>query len=149
MRGRRVRRRKLWIAGGVEEGTNHSYMVPRRRRRAIDLLPPMRRHVRPGSIIVSDEWRGYRQIRFLWHRNLMYRHLAVNHRLHFVDPATGVHSQLIENKWGQWKSEVRRIKGVRDRQVRSHLAEFMWRERFGDHAFFYFWSHVVEQYPVN
>lgn len=79
----------------------------------------------------------------------MYRHLAVNHRLHFVDPITGIHSQLIENKWGQWKSEVRRIKGVRDRQIRSHLSEFMWRERFGDHALFYLWSHVVEQYPLN
>lgn len=57
MRGRRVRRRKLWIVGGVEEGTNHSYMVPRRRRRAVDLLPPMRRHVHQEllELVMSGE----------------------------------------------------------------------------------------------
>ena len=148
MRGRRWRRRSVGIFGGVEAGSNHSFMVVVYRRRAIDFLPHIRRHIRPGSTIYTDEWRAYRQIRIIQHRHLMYRHLTVAHRHHFVDPLTGNHTQLIENKWGQWKSDVRRVKGVSHRQLRSRLAEFMWRERFGNHAFFHFWSHVVEQYPV-
>lgn len=149
MRGRRVRRRSVWIFRGVEHGSGHSFMVPVFRRRAVDLLPPLRRYIRPGSNIYSDEWRAYRQIRLPQYRHLMYRHLTVNHRHHFVDPLTGIHTQRIENKWGQWKSEVRRIKGVPLRQLRSRIAEFLWRERFGDDPFYHFWSHVLELYPVD
>jgi transposase len=149
MRGRRVRRRTRWIFGGVEEGSGHSFMVPVLRRRAIDLLPNIQRYILPASIVVTDEWRAYRQIRIMQHRALMYRHLTVNHRHYFVDPATGIHTQRIENKWGQWKSEVRRIKGVSDRQLRSKIAEFLWHERFGDHSFYNFWLHVSGQYPVD
>ena len=38
------------------------------------------------------------------------------------------------------------IKGVSDRQVSGRIAEFLWRERFGDHALYNFWLHVSEQH---
>lgn len=75
----------------------------------------------------------------------MYRYFTRNHNQYFVDPLTRVHTQLIENKWGHWKSEVRHIKGVRDRQLRSRR-----RELFGKNdAFYNFWNEITIQYPVN
>lgn len=147
-RGRRVRRYGRWIFGGTERGSNHSFMVLVRRRRAIDLLPQILRHIRPGTTIYSDEWRAYRGIVRLpgW---LLHR--RVHHNRHFVDPITRYHTQNIERKWGEFKSDVRQKKGIHDNQLRSHIIEFLWRERFGKtkSAFYNFWNHVSELYPCN
>lgn len=147
-RGRRVRRHGRWIFGGTERGSNRSFMVLVRRRRAIDLLPLILRHIRPGSTIYSDEWPAYRGIVRLpgW---LMHR--RVHHNRHFVDPVTGYHTQNIERKWGELKSDVRRMKGVQDTVLSSHIVSFLWRERFGrtTNAFYNLWNHVSEIYPCN
>ena len=125
-------------------------MAPTRRRRALDLLRFITRYIRPGTTIITDEWRAYRQLTAPQHRRFMYRHLTVHHNRYFVDP-NGIHTQPIESKWGKWKKEVRRMNGIRDRQIRSHLDEFLWRERFGakKEVFFHFWSEVAAQYPVD
>ncbi len=55
----------------------------------------------------------------------------MNHSLHFVDPVTGVHTQTIESYWNRAKLRLKKMKGVSEQQLPSHLDEFMWRERFG------------------
>eukprot|EP00731_Ephydatia_muelleri_P030038 Em0021g561a len=47
-----------------------------------------RQHIRPGSIIYSDEWKAYSRITATTGMS----HETVNHSLHFVDPATGAHT---------------------------------------------------------
>jgi len=150
-RGRRVRHYGRWKFGGTKRGSNHSFMVLVRRRRAIDLLPQidlLLRHIRPGTTIYSDEWRAYRGIVQLsgW---LLHR--RVHHNRHFVDPITRYHTQNIERKWGEFKSDVRQKKGIYDNQLRSHIIKFLWKERFGKtkSAFYNFWNHVSELYPCN
>jgi hypothetical protein len=86
------------------------------------------RHIRPGTTIYSDEWRAYRGIVRLTGWLL---HRRVHHNRHFVDPITRYHTQNIERKWGEFKSDVRQKKGIHDNQLRSHIIEFLWRERFG------------------
>jgi hypothetical protein len=49
-----------------------------------------------GTIIHSDEWKVYT---FLRNNRHFYTHATVNHSLHFVNPATHVHTQNIENTW--------------------------------------------------
>ena len=116
--------------------------------RSIDLLPQILRHIRPGTTIYSNEWRAYRGIVRLpgW---LLHR--RVHHNRHFVDPITRYHIQNIERKWGEFKSDVRQKKGIHDNQLRSHIIEFLWRERFGKtkSAFYNFWNHVSELCPCN
>ena len=63
------------------------------RRNAATLLPIIHQHIRPGTMVYSDEWRAYNQV-----GNLSgLEHRTVNHSLFFVDPVTGVHTQTIES----------------------------------------------------
>ena len=78
-------------------------------------------------------------------------HATVNHSLHFVDPVTGVHTQTIESYWNRAKLRLKKMKGVSEQQLPSHLDEFMWRERFGQtspDAFNSIIRDIARQYPV-
>jgi hypothetical protein len=57
----------------------------------------------------------------------------------------------IERKWGELKAVIRDKKGIHDKQPKSHIAEFLWRERFGQNrkVFYNFWAQVAELYPCN
>ena len=57
----------------------------------IKMLP----HVRPGSIVYSDEWSSYQSLNTA--TGLV--HNTVNHSLYFVDPTTGAHTQGVEGMW--------------------------------------------------
>lgn len=56
-------------------------------RDAITLQQVIQQHVREGSIIYTDLWRGYNSLE----ENLGLEHHTVNHSLWFRDPITGVH----------------------------------------------------------
>ena len=49
-----------------------------------------------------------------------YEHLTVNHSLNFVDPATGAHTQGIENTWWGGKQSYPRT-GTSKELFESHL----------------------------
>ena len=100
------------------------------RRDAATLLPIIRRHVRPGTIVWSDEWAAYRRIQ---QQTPATQHQRVNHSLHFV-PTMGVHTQNVESYWNRVKTKFKRMKGVQETMLASYLDEFMWRERHGPSA---------------
>ena len=72
------------VFGGVERGSNDVFMVEVRDRSAATLLPIIQRFIKPGTTVISDEWRAYRQI-----SSLGMAHQTVNHSLNFVDPVSG------------------------------------------------------------
>ena len=80
-----------WVFGGVERGSNDVFMVEVSDRSAATLLPIIQRFITPGTTVISDEWRAYRQI-----SSLGLAHQTVNHSLNFVDPSSGAHTQNIE-----------------------------------------------------
>ena len=102
------------------------YMEIVDRRNAATLLPIIQSHTRPGSIIRTDEWAAYNRISSI---PGVAAHETVNHSLHFVDPATLVHTQNVESYWNRVKTKLKRMKGVTREQLPSYLDEFMWRER--------------------
>ena len=119
-RGRQVEGH--WVFGGTERIIGECFLVEVEHRDAATLLPLIQHHIRPGSIIYSDEWKAYSRITATTGMS----HEAVNRSLHFVDPATGVHTQ------GD-----------------TYLSEFMWRRRFnGPETFSNIVKHMAEQYPA-
>lgn len=97
-------------------------------RDAATLLPIIQRHVRPGTIIWSDQWAAYNRVQ---HLASVAQHETVNHSIEFVNPTTGVHTQNVESYWSRAKMKIKRMKGVHDQMLTSYLDEFMWRERHG------------------
>ena len=75
----------------------------------------------PGFIIHSDECRAYFQLA----NNAAYTHLTVNHSIHFVDPASGVHTQNIENTWKRVKHKQKKQDSFPRPLINTYLQEFM------------------------
>ena len=104
-------------------------IVPR--RDAATLLPIIQSHVQAGTTVNSDEWAAYNRISSI---PGVATHGVVNHSLHFVDPATGVHTQNIESYWNRVKIKLKKMKGCHATHLPGYLDEFMWRERYGTTA---------------
>lgn len=71
-------------------------------------MPLIAHHVKPGSTIISDEWRAYRILPALG-----YQHHTVNHSQAYVDVHTGAHTQHLERAWRTYKDNVWRLRGNR------------------------------------
>ena len=108
------------------------------------MLKVIRRNVVPGTIIWTDEWRGYNNLQ----RN-GYGHETVNHSQEYVDPNTGVHTNNIEARWNACKAKFRARWGTRRHLIPGYLDEYMWRCRRAPSDYF---SHILaairRQYPV-
>ena len=88
-----------WVFGGMERGREDSFLVEVAHRDAATLLPIIANHVKPGSIIYSNEWSAYNQLS----ATTGHVHSTVNHSLYFVDPATGAHTQGVDGMWSARK----------------------------------------------
>lgn len=94
----------VWVVGGIEkivEGKIFIAKVEDRSQRS--LLKLILEHVRPGSIIHTDMWKGYNGL----DRCTRYEHLTVNHSENFKDPHTGVHTNTIEGTWNGLKMQIK------------------------------------------
>jgi len=127
-RGHRVE--GVWVVGGVERTPERRmFAISVEDRSAPTLLRLIERYVRPGSIIYTDCWKGYRTDGLI---DLEMLHGTVNHTLHFVDPETGVHTNGIEGTWSGIKQKIaRRKRTVKD--VDPCLLEFVWRRKHEGH----------------
>ncbi|XP_063077083.1 uncharacterized protein LOC134467092 [Engraulis encrasicolus] len=122
--------RKKWVFGmlAVRRGKTRKpilRLVERRSRR--HLVPIIQRHVKPGTAIISDEWRAYRVL-----SNAGYVHHRVNHSRWFVDQRSGAHTQHIERGWRHYKEHIWRLRGNRTESLLSdHLSWIEWHEWLG------------------
>ncbi len=72
--------------GGIERHRKQgAFFVVVENRDTATLLPIIKKHIVPGSIIMSEE-NGY-------------QHFNVNHSKNFKDPATGTDANTIEGSW--------------------------------------------------
>ncbi|XP_058628519.1 uncharacterized protein LOC131538605 isoform X2 [Onychostoma macrolepis] len=124
-------RRKKWVFGmlGVRDKCRHPILRLVKRRSRPHLIPIVVKHVRPGTTIISDEWRAYRGVL----ANMGYKHFTVNHSQWFVDPHSGAHSQHIERAWLTYKTSVWRLRGNRtEKMLKEHLSLIEWTHWLGE-----------------
>lgn len=81
-----------------------------------------KRRIYPANVIRSDGWK----IDGKYYEH----HEPVNHKKHYIDPVTGVHSNTIEGTWNAVKKIVpARKKRTTKEGVKPCLLEFMWRHQ--------------------
>ncbi len=72
-------------------------------RKASTLIPLIQHYVQEGSVVVSDEWAGYRNL-----KDYGYTLHSVCHKRNYVNPVTGFHTQGIERSWADAKAYTKR-----------------------------------------
>ncbi|XP_072379845.1 uncharacterized protein [Diabrotica undecimpunctata] len=137
-----------WIFGAIERNSGKMFLTPVAARNEETLLPIISRIILPGTIIITDGWRAYRNIGLL--RGGVYEHRTVTHQTHFVNPDdNSAHTQTIESVWMRSKKKLRRQCGTSRALFQSYLHEFMWREHMKNKdEFVEFLICVSEQYLV-
>ncbi|TKR65130.1 hypothetical protein L596_025580 [Steinernema carpocapsae] len=110
------------------------------------LLPIIQKHVKPGSVVLSDKWRAYGTTEQLPEGYELY---TVNHSENFVDPVSGAHTQTIESTWQKLKAKHKQRYGTHRKCLASYLDKFIWRRRFGDQPFYHFWKCVSQLYDIS
>ncbi|CAM1154777.1 Uncharacterised protein at_DN1813 [Pycnogonum litorale] len=108
-------------------------------------MPIIRNSIRPGTAIISDEWRAYNSINNVGQN---YDHQTVNHSLNFVNPVNGAHTQNVERLWRSAKERNKRQCGTHRNMLDSYMCEFMWRKRTQRHdPFETILQHIVDFWP--
>lgn len=112
-----------WVFG-LRQGLDARFFVVERRDKDT-LIPIIQEHCAVRSYVYSDEWRSYSTL-----TTKGFRHATVCHQENFVDPVTGVHTQLIERTWLDAKVKIlKKQRGVPLKNLQSHLDEVSWRIR--------------------
>jgi transposase-like protein len=125
---KRAPENEIWIFGIVDTSFSpgRGYIQVVESRAARVLLPIVHSVLRNGSIVHSDEWAAYRGL-----QESGFVHSTVNHKLNFINPQTGVHTQNAESFWGKIKYRVKIKKGIVGSELKSYCNEWMWRENVG------------------
>ncbi|CAF1350933.1 unnamed protein product [Adineta ricciae] len=118
------------------------------RRGAATLLPLIHQFILPGSTNYSDQCSAYNSIVNINNGPNRYAHETVNHSINFVDPTTLVHTQTVENVWMVAKIRKKNQMGQHRSLLDSHLAEFIWRRKFGNRSFENLIRIIQEVYPA-
>jgi transposase-like protein len=122
-RGHRIN--GAWVIGGVEKTElRRVFLVEIQRRDAETLLEIVAKHVQPGSIVLTDLWKGYSQITPV----LGMKHKTVNHSKFFKDPITGTCTNRIEATWNALKMKIKPRNRTKS-GIDNHLMEFIWRRK--------------------
>ncbi|KAI4896100.1 hypothetical protein NFI96_026132 [Prochilodus magdalenae] len=97
------RRSKKWVLGILEVSSTTRKPILKivSSMSSEQLLPIVKRYVRRGTSIITDEWRAYRSL-----SDLGYDHHTVCHKRHFVHPLTRAHTQHLERAWQKFKVDV-------------------------------------------
>jgi len=111
------------VFGGYERGTGRIFMVPVEDRSTDTLLQIIKEWIKPGTTIFSDCWRAYNCL-----ETEGFKHLTVNHSLHFKDPDTGTHTNAIESSWRAAKI-ITTSSSRQKAHIPGNLAKYMFKER--------------------
>ena len=122
---------ELWgsgclVIGGYCRNTGDCFLAecPRNNRDKHTLTRLIKQYVQPGTIILTDKWKGYCSL-----SQHGYTHLSVNHSRGFVDPITGFHTNTCEGMWFHAKRHMQLGTGrspSNSSNMAIALSEFLW-----------------------
>ena len=121
-RGKRVA--GVWVFGGIERESKKCFFKIVEDRSAATLIPIIKEHIKPGSIILSDCWKAYDCL-----EREGYNHLTVNHSIEFKNSQTGACTNTIESTWNAVKKSLPKT-GTRKDFYDSYFAEYCVRKQF-------------------
>ena len=113
-----------WVFGAIDTVSKKVAIFQVANRTKRELTRYIEQYVAPRSVLHTDMWGGYFSLS--QHPN-QYVHRTVNHSENFVDPDTGVHTQMIEGFWGNAKDLIKSMHGVHSNQMAAMLDEITWR----------------------
>lgn len=115
----------VWVLAGVERTAERkAFLVAVPDRSSETLLPIIHNHVRPGSIVLTDMWRGYSGIT----TNLGLEHHQVNHSVEFVNSVDGTTTNTIEGTNNAIKFLIK-PRNRTEENIEGFLHEFIWRRK--------------------
>ena len=113
-----------WVFGGHEKYNKHKlFMIPVHKRKAMTLLPLIKKWIAPGSIIHSDCWKAYSGL-----TKIGYTHVTVNHSKEFVNRDNAACTNAIESDWRHAKVHMPSY-GTHLGDHAGYLVKFMWHRK--------------------
>ena len=115
------------------------------------LEPLIVKHIRPGSVIISDSWSAYNNKTNLHDsegNSVNYTHKNVNHRIDFVnhsDPS--VHTQTVERFWNDLNDKIK-YKG-RCRTIEQNLYKYLFQRKYKDNIYHHLLVECGEYFPFE
>lgn len=116
-----------WIIGIYDVTLKKGHIQYISQRNAAVLESVITKHVKKGTEIWTDNWRGYNNL-----KNIGYTHKTVNHSRFFKDPITGVCTNHVEGYWSKLKRWLRRIGVMSSPYLPEYIDQFMWQEQYGN-----------------
>lgn len=110
--------------GGFDRTSKQFFIESVPDRSSETLLSVIQRKIKSGTTITSDCWKAYDCLN---HED--YKHLTVNHKINFVDPNVGAHTQNIEQTWRETRANIPHY-GIRTYHYVDYIAEFLFRRKF-------------------
>ena len=144
----KARKCKDWILGGICRETGECFMRIVKNRNKETLEKYILKYVKPGSVIITDCWAAYRDLKHL--EGMDYTHFTVNHSETYVDPVTGAHTNTIEGTWAHCKRACPKL-GLRSNFLDGYICRFIWfklTKSLGKDPFFFLLECICEQYPI-
>jgi hypothetical protein len=113
----------VWVLVGVERTLDRKVFLRIIEHRDSETLTSIiLQHVMPGSIIITDYWKGYLSL-----SDHDFTHLRVNHSITFKDEITGACTNTVEGTNNAMKTSI--PPRQRTKECENNLWEFIWRRR--------------------
>ena len=116
--------KQVWVFGIVERTRGRLFVEVVEKRDQKTLLPVIKKWIsKDSTFVISDEWKSYKKL-----KDLRFNHHSVNHSKNFTDPINPqIHTQTIENRWGQIKLMIKKMGRISREILPQKLKEITWR----------------------
>lgn len=134
-RGKPKKGASQWVFGGVErekDGLSFAFRVPNRTKKT--LYPLIRKHIAPGTTIISDDWPAYRKVDKQFGKPMGYKHYIICHKKIFARTvkenrkSLQIHTNKAEGSWAHMKHKMKCLYGTTNVLLASYVAEAVFRQ---------------------